>query len=156
MKRLNIFTKKVLLAAGFVVVALLFLFYQFPQWFVSFDQEELLKRGMLIVSDQQPGATITIDYATLPFGGFIVVRNDFNGNLGDVIGVSQYLEPGRYKSIRIPALLTTATGQTVAAGIVKDNGNQHLDSGDQLLFDVRNNPFIREFIIGTPPVTPTK
>jgi|SRR3989344_5066487 len=137
-------------AVGFVIMAILFVAYQYPQWFISSDQQAFLKRGMLIVADQPPGPSVMINYATLPFAGFVVVRNDLGDRPGSIIGVSSYLEAGRYKSIRITLQSATVTGQALIAGLVTDDGSQRLDAGDQLLVDARGKPLIQSFLIGTP------
>ncbi len=134
---------------GFMVLAGLFILYQYPQWYISSDQTELLKRARLEVGDQVAGQTVTITYATLPFAGFVVVRNNMGDKLGDIIGVSNYLEAGRYKSVSVKLTTPTMTGQTLIAGIVADDGNQRLDARDRLLTDARGNPVIQSFIVGT-------
>ena len=134
---------------GFMVLAGLFILYQYPQWYVSSDQQELLKRARLEVGNQVAGQTVTITYATLPFGGFVVVRDNLGDKPGDIIGVSQYLEAGRYKSVVIKLTTPTITGQTLIAGVVTDDGNYRLDTKDTLLIDARGNPMIQSFIVGT-------
>ncbi len=134
---------------GFVVLAGLFILYQYPQWYISSDQSELLKRARLEVGDQVAGQTVTITYATLPFAGFVVVRNNLGDRPGDIIGVSNYLEAGRYKSVVIKLTSPTIIGQTLIAGIVTDDGNHRLDTRDTLLNDTRGNPVIQSLIVGT-------
>lgn len=134
---------------GFMVLAGLFILYQYPQWYISSDQSELLKRARLELGDQVAGQTVTITYATLPFAGFVVVRNNMGDKPGDIIGVSNYLEAGRYKSVSVKLTTPTMTGQTLIAGIVTDDGNRRLDTRDTLLNDNRGNPVIQSLIVGT-------
>lgn len=135
---------------GFALIAILFIVYQYPQWFISSDQQQLLKRGLLVVSDQPAGSTLRVDYATLPFAGFIVVRNNMGDRLGDIVGVSSYYEPGRYKAIQIPVSPATYTGQALVVGIVIDNGDRQLNQADTLLVDAKNNFILQNVLIGSP------
>lgn len=55
----------------------------------------------LVVSPQPARTSVTIDIATLERGGFVVVRGSDGKRLSQVIEISEYLEPGEYKNIKI-------------------------------------------------------
>ena len=90
---------------------------------------EIISVNNLVVPDQAPGSEVFVEKVLLKTdgaGGFVVVyRVTEEGEAGDIIGVSEYLEPGVTENL-VVALNegeTVQVGDTIIAIL-------HTDSGD--------------------------
>ena len=127
-----------------VVIAALFVFNKFlkeevieeptlPEVLPE-EMVEIISVNNLIVPDQATGDEIFVGKVLLKTdenGGFVVVhRVTENGDTGEVIGVSRYLEPGITENLVVTLNEgeTVEVGETVIAMLHADNGDGMWDS----------------------------
>jgi hypothetical protein len=93
------------------------------------EQVEIISVNNLIVPDQAPGAEVFVEKVLLKTdedGGFVVIhRVTEDGDTGEVIGVSRYLEPGITENLVVVLNEdeTVEVGETVTAILYADDGN---------------------------------
>ena len=72
------------------------------------------------VDDQTGAASVVVDSATLPEGGFVVVSNASGG----VVGVSDYLDAGTYENVTLEVSPELARSQVVIAQVYANDGSE--------------------------------
>lgn len=87
----------------------------------------------LIVSPQAARESVTIDSATLPQGGYVVVRGSDGKRLGQVIEISPYLDPGEHRNltIKLGDFYTYSESDQLIAMIYRDDGDMSFSDLDQ-------------------------
>ena len=92
--------------------------------------------GVVAISNQSAGATVTVDSVTVPPPGvWVAVREVLNGNqLGNVLGAARV--GGPRTNITVPLLRATIPGETYAVELYRDNGDNAFDlSTDSVYVD---------------------
>lgn len=75
--------------------------------------------------DQQEGSQAFIVNASLAQGGFVVIQRNDNGQLGNIIGTSDYLPAGTQKqNFTVNLSEPMKAGDQLAAVLYADDGNQ--------------------------------
>ena len=74
------------------------------------------------VSDQKAGSSVTVSNVSLDSTGWVAVRDDENGLMGNVLG-AQRLGKGSYTNIKVALLRSTTAGKTYHVVVYKDNGD---------------------------------
>jgi membrane-bound metal-dependent hydrolase YbcI (DUF457 family) len=96
------------------------------------DPNSTTERASVAFEDQETtGSTITVENATLPDGGWVVVNNEsYESNpTGSAVGISPYLKPGTHRNVTVSLLPgAVSENQTLIARPSRDtNGNQQYD-----------------------------
>lgn len=100
----------------------------------------------LTVNDQFPGNIIYISEVTLPQGGWVVVRRNNNGALGDIIGVGYFDSTVHVGEVDLAA--ATVEGDKYVAILYKDNGDRRFTTvSDRPLLDAAGNQITSSFTV---------
>ena len=96
---------------------------------ISTSEQSLLSNERLsldlIDADEQPPATrVVIKTAKLELPGFVVIRENDNGNFGNIIGNSRFMEPGEHINIGVSLIKMTVNGEYLYAVIHEDSGDK--------------------------------
>lgn len=117
--------------------------------FQGIDQVLLPPNGIVSFADQaSDGTTVTVDGVYLPEGGFVVIHDEDpadGDSPTDVIGASEYLEPGFHNSVEVELDEgeELEADQTVYAAL-------HMDTDDNETFDytttagIEDEPYTRD------------
>jgi hypothetical protein len=74
---------------------------------------------------------VTVDSATLPEGGFVVIHRSDDGSPGEVIGNSTYLEPGTHEDVVVELDVTLdESAELIAMAHQDTNDNQEYEFPD--------------------------
>lgn len=80
----------------------------------------------LFVADQRPGEFVTVSTVFLATPGYIVIHEIENGQPGEVLGVSRYIQSNA-DMIQIPLDELTVPGNSYIAALYSDDGNMQWD-----------------------------
>lgn len=98
----------------------------------------------VVVSDQYPGDVVYITSAQFENPGFVVIRENNNGNPGAIIGQAYFgegINPGRITLVK-----ETEEGKLYYAVLYSDNGDEQFNVATDLpLKDVQGNTILRTF-----------
>ena len=86
-----------------------------------------LEPNAVFVDDQlaDPANMVVVDEVVTADGGFIAVHeDDGNGGIGGVIGVSDFIEPGRTFDVEVTLDRDAVDGETLYAMLHSDDGNE--------------------------------
>ena len=86
----------------------------------------------IAVTDYTPGNVAIIDLVALDEPGFANVHEDNNGKPGEVLGVSEFFEPGEYESVGIELDRASEEGETLYAMVYHDDGDGEFLVGEDL------------------------
>lgn len=91
------------------------------------------EREKILVSPQEAKTIVRIDQVVLDKPGFVVIRGSDGKRLGQIIEMSQYLEPGEHKNISISLddFYTYNQADELVAMIYYDNGDKLFSELDQ-------------------------
>lgn len=145
--------RKVLAISILAVVVLLGAYYLNTTALLKPDSSPL-KTGLnaIYVTDQAPGETLTINFASLEAPGFVVIHESTADQPGVVLGASALVGVGETSNLG-PITLNRATkqGETLFAMIHLDNGDGKFDLAmDPPAFDkIGNEPVTMIFQVNT-------
>ena len=89
----------------------------------------------IVMSDQYPGNVVNIESVQSANGGWVVIKNDNNGQPGSVIG-SAHLLSGINANIKVPLTAPTVDGGTYYAILYTGNNGTNFDpTAEQPLTD---------------------
>ena len=102
--------------------------------------QESTEINAVVTEDQDSGSTILISDVSLAEGGFVVMHDDQSGFPMDILGVSEYLAPGVYKSVTVPLVIRSIPGDKMIAAIHLDNGDgSFAPADDHSIQDIEGN-----------------
>ncbi len=92
-------------------------------------QEEIVEENIvsLIVPQQAGGASIFIESAFLLDGGYVVIHKDDEGNLGEIIGISEFLRAGANDNFLMDINEEVIEGDILFAMLHTDDGDEVFD-----------------------------
>lgn len=96
------------------------------------------ENNAVLIIDQEPGDETEVQYAKLSQPGFVLILSTNSEGERVVVGVSEFLEAGEYRTIDISHVgdFETQNGSSVSAVIVADNGDGVFSETDtQVLVD---------------------
>jgi len=100
----------------------------------------------LTVNDQFPGNIIYVSEVTLPQPGWVVIRRDNNGTLGDIIGVG-YFDTSVHVG-EVDLAQATNDGEHYVGVLYTDNGDYRFTTtADKPLLGADGNPIMSSFLI---------
>lgn len=101
------------------------------------------------VSSQKPGSAVTIDFVEIEKPGFVVIRADKSGALGEILGESALLPAERSEKIRIDLFRPMREGETLRAALYADDGDDIFDASKDgpFLDAVTNSPIYMVFTV---------
>lgn len=100
------------------------------------------------VSRQRPSDTIMITDASLYKGGFIAIHSYSNQTIGDVVGVSEYLEPGEYQKLRVALKVPPERNMELIAVLYKDDGDGDFDVvADTRVKNAEHGDVVKDFML---------
>jgi hypothetical protein len=76
--------------------------------------------SLSFLDQESSGASVVVDAANLPSGGYIVIHADDGGSPGEVLGHSEYIEPGTVSSFAVSLDGPISADQTLFAMLHKD------------------------------------
>lgn len=77
----------------------------------------------LYVADQRPGNSVMVNFASFAEPGFIVVRENDDGNFGRILGNSKVQPAGESRGIFIGLIRSVLSGESFSALIYEDSGD---------------------------------
>lgn len=110
----------------FGMVALLLFFVQKPQPQNSENGVMMMQKiagNSLNVVTQKPGSQVAVDFVQLERGGYVVVREDKGGVMGEILGVSRLVEAGRTEGFSVPLSRPLRDGEMMYAALYADDGD---------------------------------
>ena len=78
---------------------------------------------VIYVSDQRPGQSVNISFASLNKSSYIVIRSNNNGELGSVLGNSKILPAGEARKVTVGLIRPSLNGEILFAVIYEDSGD---------------------------------
>lgn len=78
------------------------------------------KPSVSFPSQESDGKSVVVEMATLPEGGYIVIHSIDDGSPGDVLGHSEYIEPGSVSSFTVSLDSPISEDQSLIAMLHKD------------------------------------
>lgn len=84
----------------------------------------------IFVSDQKPGNSVTVGFADIADGGYVVIHEVTDGNPGAIIGNSAFLSSGELQNISVDLLSETEEGKELIAMLHNDNGDGLFNAAD--------------------------
>ena len=104
--------------------------------------------GALIVVDQAPGDTVTVESVTLSSPTWVAVHEERTGALGNVLGAA-WLPAGTHKNVTVELLRGTVGGGAYYAALYEDNGNKQFEyRTDKASSDSLGNHIVVRFSAG--------
>ncbi len=83
----------------------------------------------ILLSVQKPGQFVSVSYASLAKTGYVVIREDNNGNFGKILGNSRILPAGESRDVFVGLTRTTISGEYLFAVIYEDSGDKIFSPG---------------------------
>lgn len=107
--------------------------------------------GYSIYADIQPtGDSVTISKVALAEAGFVLVHAEDEDKPGQVIGVSELLQPGVHENVAIDLSRSTREKENIFVTIRIDNGNGVFSSAaDEAALDLYDEPLYMNFIVSS-------
>ena len=84
----------------------------------------------IFISDQKPGNSVTVGFADIADGGYVVIHEVTDGNPGTIIGNSAFLPSGELQNIPVNLLSKTEDGKELIAMLHNDNGDSVFNAAD--------------------------
>jgi hypothetical protein len=91
------------------------------------EMDSSIPSKSLLVSTQEPGNVIVVDFVSLLVPGYVVIHTEDSGEMGEIIGASAVLPDGLSEMITIQLPATTMPDQTFFAVLYFDNGDGVFD-----------------------------
>lgn len=79
--------------------------------------------GSVSVNNQKAGTVVTLESVTLDTDGWVAIRDDQNGLMGNILG-AQLLAKGTHNNVKINLLRATTAGKTYHAVVYREDGKK--------------------------------
>ncbi len=141
--------KKSIVVFLFLILAGLY----FYQSFVSKKGQEALPvnqptNTVIYATDQRPGPSVIINFASLSKSGYIVIQEDDNGKLGRILGNSAVIPKGESRSIFVGLIRPSVNGESLLAVMYDDSGDKVFSPNiDVPVKDESGNIIFTKFLI---------
>lgn len=110
------------------------------------DTETSVSKNDLSVSDQPAGLTVLIDSVSLKEPKWIAVREDINGEMGNILGALR-LQEGAHEGVEVELLRGTNPEELYYVVLYEDNGGDTFDHNfDSLITSEAEEPVLTTFI----------
>lgn len=111
--------------------------------------EMVVERNAIYVSEQSPGQSVQVDFATFERPGFVAIHEVKNEKPGVILGVSVLLNAGEAGNIPLVRLLRAVRdGETLFAMLHLDDGDGKFDpTKDKPAESGIGGPIMMEFMV---------
>ena len=82
------------------------------------------------VPDQRPGDNITVGFADIADGGYVVIHEVIEGKLAGIVGSRTFLESGESQNISVTLSRESVEGEELIAMLHNDNGDNIFNATD--------------------------
>lgn len=128
---------KVKIAIVIILLALIVVVATSPskEKYVALVEED----NAVLVTDQQPGDEVTVNYVKLDKPGYVSVYSKSQDGAQELLGTSALLSAGEHRNVSVPLNKTVVSGNTVRIAAVADNGDGEFDEETDVAVLDQNN-----------------
>lgn len=93
----------------------------------SFSMNAQASNETITVNTQPAGGTVVVEEVTLSESGWVAIREQRGGVMGNILGAKRIQNPGTISRVSVELLRPTIAGETYAVVIYRDDGDSSFD-----------------------------